>query len=195
MWITNQFLQSHELKILKTLIFHELFFPNMIILKESMQGYLSVYLSRVNWMRLINERKKFHKQAFIQAVLLMPVVEQKLSFWMLYFMTNDQEIIVNCRWRSGSAVSSIVGSWWSLDGGSDSKDPEKHWSFYIWRTNKCRFKTNLVLDALKRNYMKIELEKSLWRLSFLCHLQDIKIAWINPRTNGLACFKLCSIIH
>ena len=28
--------------------------------------------------------------------------------------------------------------------------------------------------------MKIEFENSVRRLSFLCHLPDIKIAWINP---------------
>ena len=28
--------------------------------------------------------------------------------------------------------------------------------------------------------MKIKFENSIRRLSFLCHLPDIKIAWINP---------------
>ena len=30
--------------------------------------------------------------------------------------------------------------------------------------------------------MKIEFENSIRRLSFLCHLTDIKIAWINPQS-------------
>ena len=73
----------------------------------------------------------FSGQAFIQAVLLMSVFEQILSFWMLYFMTNDHEVIVKCKWGSGGVVSSAVGSWQSLSSGSLGKDPEKFWSFYI----------------------------------------------------------------
>ena len=34
--------------------------------------------------------------------------------------------------------------------------------------------------ALKYNFMKIQFENSIRRLSFLCRLRDIKIAWINP---------------
>ena len=30
---------------------------------------------------------------------------------MFYFKTSDPEIIVKCRWESGGAVSSAVGSW------------------------------------------------------------------------------------
>ena len=37
--------------------------------------------------------------------------------------------------------------------------------------------------ALKQNFMKIEVQKSIRRLSFLCCLPDIKIAWINPFLN------------
>ena len=70
---------------------------------------------------------------FIQAVLLMSVFEQRLSFQMFYFMISNPEIIVKCRWGSGSSVSSTVGSWWSLGGGSGSKGPD---FFYIWRANK-----------------------------------------------------------
>ena len=39
-------------------------------------------------------------QAFIQAVLLMSVSEQRLGFQMLHFIENDHKIIVKCRWRS-----------------------------------------------------------------------------------------------
>ena len=36
-------------------------------------------------------------------------------------------------------------------------------------------------QTTKRNiYMKIEFQNSIARLSFLCHIKDIKIAWINP---------------
>ena len=55
---------------------------------------------------------------------------------MFYFMTNDHEIIAKCRWESGGAVSSVVGSLRSLVGCSGGKGPKKFWSFYIWRVNK-----------------------------------------------------------
>ena len=38
----------------------------------------------------------------------------------------------------------------------------------------------MFINALKPNFMKIKFENSIRRLSFLCRLQDIKIAWINP---------------
>ena len=75
-------------------------------------------------------------QAFIQALLLMSVFEQRLSFWMFYFMKNDSKIIVKCRWGSGGDISSVVGWWWSPDGGSGGKAPEKFWLFNIWRASK-----------------------------------------------------------
>ena len=34
--------------------------------------------------------------------------------------------------------------------------------------------------ALKQIFMKIEFEKSIIRLSILCRIPGIKIAWINP---------------
>ena len=45
---------------------------------------------------------------------------------------------------------------------------------------ECKFDVNIFLHALKQNFMKIEFENSIRRLSFLCRLPDIKIAWINP---------------
>ena len=36
------------------------------------------------------------------------------------------------------------------------------------------------LDALKYNFTKSEFENSIRRVSFLCRLTDIKIAWTNP---------------
>ena len=35
-------------------------------------------------------------------------------------------------------------------------------------------------SALKQILMKIEFENSIRRLSILCHIPDIKSAWINP---------------
>ena len=40
----------------------------------------------------------------------------------------------------------------------------------------CKFKANMLFNKI----MKIEFENSIRRLSFLYHLPDIKIAWINP---------------
>ena len=74
-------------------------------------------------------------KALIQAVLL-SVFEQRMSFLMFYFIKNDQKIIAKCRWDSWGVVRSATGSWWSPGGGSGGKDPEKLWSFYIWRSNK-----------------------------------------------------------
>ena len=52
-------------------------------------------------------------QVFIQAVLLMSVFEQRLSFPMVYFMKNNPRIIVKCEWGSRGAVSIAMDSWWS----------------------------------------------------------------------------------
>ena len=35
-------------------------------------------------------------------------------------------------------------------------------------------------QTIKKVYMGIEFENSIVRLSSLCHITDIKIAWINP---------------
>ena len=40
--------------------------------------------------------------------------------------------------------------------------------------------------ALKQIFMKIEFENSIKRLSILCCLRDIKIAWINPCSFSLS---------
>ena len=37
-----------------------------------------------------------------------------------------------------------------------------------------------LLICFKINFMKIEFQNTIRRLNFLCHLTDIKIAWINP---------------
>ena len=64
----------------------------------------------------------------------MPVFKQRSNLFCL--MTNDYEVIVECRWGSGGVVSSVVVSWRSLGGSSGCKNPEIFWSFYIWRANK-----------------------------------------------------------
>ena len=48
----------------------------------------------------------------------MSVFQQRLSFQMFYFMTNNQKTIAKCGWGSGAAVSSAVASWQDLRGGS-----------------------------------------------------------------------------
>ena len=51
---------------------------------------------------------------------------------MFYFITNDLEVILKCRWAPRGAVSSAVGSWWSLGRSLEGKGGLKG----IWRTNK-----------------------------------------------------------
>ena len=48
----------------------------------------------------------------------MSVLQQRLNFQMFYFMQNDHKTIVKYTWGSAAAVSSAVGSWQSLRGGS-----------------------------------------------------------------------------
>ena len=64
-------------------------------------------------------------QRFIQAVLLMPIFERRLSFRMLYFAKKIHKIILKCRWGSGDAVNSAVGLWQSPDEDSRGKPPRK----------------------------------------------------------------------
>ena len=47
---------------------------------------------------------------------------------MFYFMKNDHEVIIKCRWKRGN-VSFSVGRWWNLDGGSGGKALEKNIAF------------------------------------------------------------------
>ena len=72
----------------------------------------------------------------MQAVLLMSVFEQRLSFQTFYFITSDLRIIVKCRWGSGGFVSSAVGSWRGLGGGPGSKSSEKLYFFTSGREMK-----------------------------------------------------------
>ena len=58
----------------------------------------------------VHEKPEFRFQAFIQAVLLVSVFEQRLSFRLFCFMENDREIILRCGWGFGGAVSSAAGS-------------------------------------------------------------------------------------
>ena len=45
--------------------------------------------------------------------------------------------------------------------------------------------------ALKQNFMKIEFENSIRRLSFLCHLPDLKIAWISKTAYSSSFTNVC----
>ena len=72
----------------------------------------------------------------MQAVLLMSVFEQRLSFQTFYFITSDLRIIVKCRWGSGGSVSSAFSSWRSLGGDSGSKSSEKLYFFTSGREIK-----------------------------------------------------------
>ena len=55
-------------------------------------------------------------QGFIQAVLLMSVIERRLSFWMFCFMENDCKTIVQWSWGSGGTVGFVANQWWSPKG-------------------------------------------------------------------------------
>ena len=66
----------------------------------------------------------------------MSAFEQISSFRMFCFVTNDHKVIAKCRWGSGGAVSSVVGSWQSFGTSSRGKSHEKFWSFYVWRAKK-----------------------------------------------------------
>ena len=47
--------------------------------------------------------------------------------------------------------------------------------------------------ALKQIFMKIEFENSIRRLSILCRLPDIRIAWINPSARSCSLQKLLQL--
>ena len=56
---------------------------------------------------------------FIQAVSLMSVLEQRLSFWILSFVTHDHQVVVKCIWVSGSSVTGIfLSTFLQLANGS-----------------------------------------------------------------------------
>ena len=56
----------------------------------------------------------------------------------------------------------------------------KDFGLFISEGQKCILNKTLMLKCYKINFMKIEFENSIRRLSFLCRLTGIKIAWINP---------------
>ena len=89
---------------------------------------------------LIDQCRKtlLRKRAFtnFQAVLLISVFEQRMSFQMFYFMENNRGIIGKCWWGSESAVSFTVFSWRSPSWVSGGKASENFWLFYIWRANE-----------------------------------------------------------
>ena len=49
------------------------------------------------------------------------VFERRLSFGMLYFVKNDNKIILQGRWGSISTVGFAVGLWQNPSGGSEGK--------------------------------------------------------------------------
>ena len=85
-----------------------------------------------------------HKRAFtnFQAVLLISVFEQRMSFQMFYFMENNRGIIVwmnnNKCWMGSESesVSSTAFSWRSASWVSGGKASENFWLFYNWRANE-----------------------------------------------------------
>ena len=65
-------------------------------------------------------------QGFLQAVLLMSVFERRLSFQMFNFVKSDHEIILKCKWASGSPVT---GSRRSPIGCSGKQWVRKYFTF------------------------------------------------------------------
>ena len=140
----------------------------------------------------------------------MSVFEERLSFSMFYFMKNDHETIVKsmCGRRMGWGRQCKLCSWlrvepwWGLRAKKNKKKKKKEERYWLltsgghingwkkkkptkiiyseWKKKKKKFDINMFINALKPNFMKIKFENSIRRLSFLCRLQDIKIAWINP---------------
>ena len=85
----------------------------------------SIMLNSRVWSKLV------YFGAFLQAVLLMSICEQRLRFQMFYFLKNHHKIIVKCRWRSQSTAISTMGSWWNPGGSSGGKAPRNFWPFYM----------------------------------------------------------------
>ena len=71
---------------------------------------------------IINATLPTHTQAFIQAVLLMSVFEQRLSFRMFYFRKTIMKWLQNAYGCHLGVLSSATGSWRSPGGGSGSKN-------------------------------------------------------------------------
>ena len=67
-------------------------------------------------------------QEFLQAVLLMFVFERRPIFEMWYFLKNDHETILKCKWVSASAVNFAADSRRSTIAGSGAK-PLKNFDF------------------------------------------------------------------
>ena len=84
------------------------------LVRHSCKARLSIFeLNKSKYQRKfedVHEKPEFRFQAFIQAVLLVSVFEQRLSFRLFCFMKNDREIILRCGWGFGGAVSSSCGT-------------------------------------------------------------------------------------
>ena len=97
-----------------------------------------------------------------------------------------------CKMQTGSrgAVSSTIGSWWGPGKDSGIKLLKNFCLFTSGRQinslqwkKLCKliyFECTFNVNASKYNFMKIEFENSIRRFSFLYHLPEIKIIWINP---------------
>ena len=70
--------------------------------------YLSVFVLFLSIDLVLCNLIRRYNKAFIQAVLLMSIFEQRLSFrTSSYFMKNDNEIIVKCRSAHDEALVGI----------------------------------------------------------------------------------------
>ena len=68
-------------------------------------------------------------QRFIQAILLMPIFERRLSFRIVYFAKNIHKIILKCRWRPGDVVNSADSLWQSL-GEDQGVNPQENYGLF-----------------------------------------------------------------
>ena len=139
-------------------------------------------ISHIIWILLLKKKIKklmkclkkiIYKQGFIQTVLLMSIFEKKIEFLNVIFCekrsqnypTIKEGVCRHCKLRIGFMA-------------------EPYWEFRVifclYSKQYCKLKANLFLYASKYHLMKIEFQNSIRRLSFLCRLTDIKIAWLNP---------------
>ena len=74
-----------------------------VCLTSSENNFLLTLINKTKYRRKlegVHEKPELRFQAFIQEVLLITVFERGLSFRMFFFMKNDREIILRCKWRS-----------------------------------------------------------------------------------------------
>ena len=120
------------------------------------------------------------------------VFERRLNSQMLYFVKNNYKIIHKCQWGPEGAVSSTADPWQSPSEDSRGKIPENYGLFISGeQINSLKYTRNWakylfwiqVWSQPVFICFKVKFEdwvSKLRRLSFLCHLQTIIIACINP---------------